>query len=214
MSSWVRKNFDGIGLTQSPPGKYLEMLQWQFGGTVLLCIDVSGSMAGEPLRQAIRGGEEFLHEAVDAYYKCGLVLWNHKVARYVAPDTPHSKVVGVLRNATSSGGNDFVPTLLVAKKLFMPLGGDRVLCVFGDGDIGCRPAVVPLARELCAMGVRIMVRGLGPGATAALERLLCPGAQEADSQVIEDVKSIGSGIASMAAGLTAIRRKRRACHNK
>jgi len=208
MSSWVRSNFDAIGLTQSPPGKYLEVLQRQYGGTVLLCIDVSGSMSGEPLRQAIKGGEQFLREAVDAHYKCGLVLWNHQVERYVAPDTRHSKVLGVLRNAESTGGNDLVPTLLVAKKLFQPPRDDRVLCIFGDGDIGSQPTVVPLARELCAMGVRIVVRGLGPGATADLERLLCPGAAEPDSQVIEDVNSIGSGIASMAAGLTAMRRKR------
>ena len=145
MSSWVRSNFDGIGLTQSPPGKYLEVLQRQYGGTVLLCIDVSGSMSGEPLRQAIKGGEQFLREAVDAHYKCGLVLWNHQVERYVAPDTRHSKVLGVLRNAESTGGNDLVPTLLVAKKLFQPPRDDRVLCIFGDGDIGSQPTVVPLA---------------------------------------------------------------------
>ncbi|MGH3533133.1 MAG: Hsp70 family protein [Pseudonocardiaceae bacterium] len=207
MSSWVRSDFDGIGLTQSPPGKYLEVLQRQYGGTVLLCIDVSGSMCGEPLRQAVKGGEQFLREVVDARYTCGLVLWNHQVERYVAPDTQNSEVLDVLRNAQSMGGTDLVPTLLVAKKLFQPLRGDRVLCVFGDGDIGGRPTVVPLARELCAMGVRIVVRGLGAGATANLARLLCPGAPAADSQVIEDVDAIGSGIASMAAGLTALRRK-------
>jgi VWA domain-containing protein len=207
MSSWVRSNFDGIGLTQSPPGKYLEVLQRQYGGTVLLCIDVSGSMSGEPLRQAIRGGEQFLREAVDAYYMCGLVLWNHEVACYVPPDTRHSTVLGALRSAVSTGSNDLVPTLLVAKKLFQPLRGDRVLCVFGDGDIGKRGTAVPLARELCAMGVRIIVRGLGAGATAKLGRLLCPGAPAADSQVIDDVESIESGIASMAAGLTAMRKR-------
>lgn len=207
MSSWVRSNFDGIGLTQSPPGKYLEVLQRQYGGTVLLCIDVSESMSGEPLRQAILGGELFLREAVAAYYTCGLVLWNGEVARYVAPDTRHSKVLDVLRSAESAGGTDLVPTLLVAKKLFESLPGDRVLCVFGDGDIGGKQAV-PLARELCAMGVRIVVRGLGANATTKLGELLCPGAHAEDSQVIKDVNSIGSGIASMAAGLTAMRRKR------
>lgn len=208
MSSWVRRNFDGIGLTQSPPGKYLDVIQRQYGGTVLLCIDVSGSMCGEPLEQAVVGGEKFLNEAVDAYYQCGLVLWHHKVSRYVAPDAPLKKVLRTLRGAESSGGNDLVPTLLVAKELFAPLSGDRVLCVFGDGDVGSSPEVVPLARELCTMGVRIVVRGLGAGATAALSVLLCPDSSEENSQVIEDVKSIGSGIASMAAGLTGIRRRK------
>jgi predicted metal-dependent peptidase len=207
MSSWVRSNFDGIGLTQSPPGKYLEVLQRQYGGTVLLCIDVSNSMEGKPLRQAIKGGEQFVREAVDAYYKCGLVLWNHTVDKYVAPDTRHSKMLSTLRHAKSSGGTNLVPTLRVAKKLFTSMPGDRVLCVFGDGDIGNRRIAVRLARELCAMGVRIIVRGLGTGATAQLGQLLCPGVPTVDSQVIVDVKSIESGIASMAAGLTAMRRK-------
>lgn len=207
MSSWIRSNFDGIGLTQSPPGKYLEVIQRQYGGTVLLCIDVSRSMQGEPLRQAVLGGEQFLDEAVNAYYQCGLVLWNDAVASYVAPDSPLPKVLSTLQRASSSGGTDVVPALRVAKELFAPLDGDRVLCVFGDGD-GCGPEAVRLARELCAMGVRIVVRGLGPGATAALSKLLCPGAAEEDSQVIEDVESIGSGIASMAAGLTGVRRRR------
>lgn len=208
MSLWVRNNFDGIGLTQSPPGRYLEVMQQQYGGTVLLCIDVSGSMRGEPLRQAILGGEQFLNEAVDAHYKCGLVLWSHVVSRYVTPDTPLEEVLDALRSARSSGGNHLVPTLLVAKELFTPLHGDRVLCVFGDGDVGSSPKVVPLARELCVMGVRIVVRGLGAGATAALSVLLCSGSSEENSQVIEDVQSIGSGIASMAAGLIGVRRRR------
>lgn len=209
MSSWVRSNFDGIGLTQSPPGKYLEVLQRQYGGTVLLCIDVSNSMEGKPLRQAIKGGEQFVREAVEAYYQCGLVLWNHTVDKYVTPGTQHSKVLSTLRHATSSGlGTDLVPTLLVAKKLFTGMPGDRVLCVFGDGDIGNRRIAVRLSRELCAMGVRIIVRGLGAGATAKLEKLLCPGAPAADSQVIRDVNAIESGIASMATGFTAMRRRR------
>ena len=206
MSSWVRRNFDSIGLTQSPPGKYLAVIQRQYGGTVLLCIAVSGSMRGEPLKQAVLGGEKFLKEAADAHYRCGLVLWSHVVSRYVTPDSPFKEVLGALRSARSSGGNHLVPTLLVAKELFAPLPGDRVLCVFGDGDVGNSPKVVPLARELCAMGVRIVVRGLGSGATAALNVLLCPGSSEENSQVIDDVKSIGSGIASMAAGLTGMRR--------
>jgi hypothetical protein len=66
---------------------------------------------------------------------------------------------------------------------------------------------VRLARELCAMGVRIIVRGLGAGATAKLGALQCPGAPAEDSQIIKDVNSIESGIASMAIGLTAMRRR-------
>lgn len=204
VSSWLRKQFDGVGLTQSPPGPYFAALQAKYGGTVLLCIDVSGSMCGEPLSQAIAGGDQFLTEAIDAYYKCGLVLWHHGIEDYVSPDTPHSELLARLHSAVSTGGNQLLPTLKLAMKVLGPRQGDRVLCVFGDGDIGDRPSALAAARELCAMGVRIVVRGLGPGATEALSELVCPG-QRDDDQLIEGVHDISSGIASMATGLTARR---------
>jgi len=205
MSSWIRKILNGIGLTQAPPGEHPSELR-QPSGTVLLCIDVSNSMAGKPLRQAVKGGEKFLRDAVDAHYRCGLVLWNHKVDCYVPPRARHSRVLNTLRHAQSRGGTDLVPTLRLAKRLFGSVSGDRLLCVFGDGDIGNRRKAVRLARRLCAMGVRIDVRGRGARAAANLECLLCPGEAVEANRVIKDVSSIDSGIASMTAGLGAIRR--------
>lgn len=206
MSSWIRRQFDGVGLTQSPPGRHLGALQARFGGTVLLCIDVSGSMQGNPAKQAIDGGERFIDEAVGAYYRCGLVLWNHEVALFVAPTEPVTKVRERLREARITGGNNIVPTLKLGKDELGPLTGDRVMCIFGDGDIGSTGPAVKLARELCAMGVRIVVRGLGHGATEALSVLTCPGERD-EQQLIEDVGSIGAGIASMATGLRGRRRR-------
>ncbi|ANZ41307.1 hypothetical protein BBK82_40440 [Lentzea guizhouensis] len=103
MSTWVRKNFDGIGVTQSPPGPHLAALQSRYGGTVLLCIDVSGSMSGKRLRQAVDGGVAFLDEAANAHYRCGLVLWSDRVDRYLGPDQPHARVVRGLRGASIHG---------------------------------------------------------------------------------------------------------------
>lgn len=200
MSSWVRKGFDGIGLTQSPPGPHLTALQARYGGTVLLCIDVSGSMSGDPLRQAVSGGNEFLTEAAAAYYRCGLILWSDDVDHHEPPDRPHDAVVAALREARIGGGTDLVPSLLLCKEILGPLSGDRVVCVFSDGMIGRFDEAREIARELCAMGVRIIVRGLGSAAARRLAALACPG-REDDRQVVVDVKDIGAGIASMA-GLT------------
>lgn len=207
MGSWIRARFDGIGLTQSPPGPHLKALQARFGGTVLLCIDVSGSMSGEPLRQAVAGGQRFLAEAHDAHYRCGLVLWSNEVNLFLDPDTPRNLVAARLQEARICGGTDIVATLRLGLRVLGPIEGDRVMCIFGDGDLGNRSAAIALARELCAMGVRIVVRGLGPGATEALSALTCPGERD-DRQLIEDVGGIAAGIASMAAGLTAGRRPR------
>ena len=207
MGSWIRARFDGIGLTQSPPGPHLKALQARFGGTVLLCIDVSGSMSGEPLRQAVAGGQRFLAEAHGAHYRCGLVLWSDTVNVFLDPDTPPEQVTARLAAARICGGTDIVATLRLGLRVLGPTAGDRVLCVFGDGDLGDRKTAIALARELCAMGIRIIVRGLGPGATEALSALTCPGERD-DRQLIENVDGIAAGIASMAAGLTAGRHSR------
>jgi hypothetical protein len=205
MGSWTRRRFDGIGLTQYPPGRHLDALQARYGGTVWLCIDVSWSMRGRPLDQAIQGGERFVREAVEAGYRCGLVLWTDRVARYVPPTRSGREAIAALRKARVLGRTNLVPTLRLAKEELAPLPGDRVLCVFGDGHVGRRRQAAELARELCALGVRIIVRGFGADAAQELAELACPGERD-DHQLIEREESIGAGIASMATGLAAVRR--------
>ncbi|MEV6239120.1 vWA domain-containing protein [Lentzea sp. NPDC051838] len=201
MSTWIRKRFDGIGLTQSPPGPHLPALQNRYRGTVLLCIDVSYSMDGERLAQAIEGGVAFLAEADEERYDCGLILWSSQIVRYLPPDLPHAEIVAGLRAASADGGTDVVPALLQCKDLYGPMTGDRVVCIFSDGEIPRVDEAERVARELCAMGVRIVVRGLGPRAAGTLSRLTCPGSDSDDRQVIVDVADIRAGIASMAGGL-------------
>lgn len=200
MSTWTRKNFDGIGLTQSPPGPHLGAVQARYGGTVLLCIDVSWSMKGERLRQAIEGGVTFLDEAVRERYRCGLILWSGQVESYLGPGLPHAEVVAGLRAASIQGRTDLVPALLQCKDVLGPMTGDRVVCIFSDGEIPRVGEAERITRELCAMGVRIVVRGLGSQAAHKLARLTCPGSDD-DRQVIVDEADIRAGIASMAGGL-------------
>ena len=50
--------FTAAGLTQIPPGPHLRTLQGRYGGgVVMLCIDVSGSMDGKPILEAVRGAK-------------------------------------------------------------------------------------------------------------------------------------------------------------
>lgn len=202
MSTWIRRNFDGIGLTQSPPGPHLAALRKRYRGTVMLCIDVSWSMEGEPLREAVSGGVTFLEEAGRAHYDCGLVLWSSRIERSLPPHAPLAEVVDTLRAASLGGGTDVVPALLRCKEVYEQMQGDRVVCIFSDGEIPRIAEAERIARELCAMGVRIVVRGLGPQAATTLGRLTCPGSGDDDRQVIVDVADLRAGIASMAGGLT------------
>ncbi|MEV5542083.1 vWA domain-containing protein [Saccharopolyspora shandongensis] len=204
MSSWIRRDFGGIGLTQSPPGGYLPRLQERYGGHVLLCIDVSASMQGQLLEQAIAGGERFLAEADGAHYKCGLVLWSDAVQQYVPPEARLDDVISALREAKAWRGTLLSPALRLGIEVLPKYPRDRVICIFSDGALGDHAKARELARKACAMGIRIVVRGLGPTAADSLAELACPGIPDAGQQ-IDDAAGVAAGIASMATGLSARR---------
>jgi Mg-chelatase subunit ChlD len=87
--TWIRRSFTAPGLTQIPPGPNLRAVQERFGGTVMLCIDVSGSMSGSPLIEAVQGARQFVTEAVAAHYKIGVILWDDGRARRGADSRRH-----------------------------------------------------------------------------------------------------------------------------
>jgi Mg-chelatase subunit ChlD len=200
VASWVRRDFSGVGVTQYPPGRYLAAIQDRLGGHALLCIDVSSSMAGAPLKAAVAGGLDFLTEAGAASYRCGLVLWNHHVVAHLPAGSPERKLRGQLRRTSASGGTALAPALRAAVEELTPLAGDRVICVFSDGGIADRGAVTKLAEQARARGIRFVVRGLGKGVGDHLAELLTP-LQRDESQNIHDVADLRGAIASMAATL-------------
>jgi Mg-chelatase subunit ChlD len=201
VASWVRREFGAVGVTQYRPGRHLRAIQDHLCGAALLCIDVSGSMYGAPMRAAVEGGLDFLDEAEQAGYRCGLILWHHGVADYLPTTTPSAKVRARLRAARAGGENDLVPALHVAIKELGPMRGDRVVCVFGDGDVGPERPVEREAARARGMGIRFVVRGLGSSASRCLSRTLVPDEHDETAHTVDDVRNLRRGIASMAAGL-------------
>ena len=182
-ASWIRKEFGAVGVTQYPSGPRLAAVQQHLLGTALLCIDVSGSMSGQPLEAAIEGGLDFLQEAERAGYRCGLVLWHHGIAAYVPPSSTPARIARRLRGASAHGGNDLRPTLRAAIKELGRLPGDRVVCVFSDGDVGPHEAEV---KQQAA-------------------RTLLPDAENQAGSTVTDVSGLRQGIASMADALRMTR---------
>ncbi|MGI9004307.1 MAG: vWA domain-containing protein [Pseudonocardia sp.] len=200
VASWVRRDFAGIGVTQYRPGPHLAAVQEHYRGRALLCIDVSGSMSGVPLCAAIEGGLDFLTEARQARYACGLVLWDDTVVAHLPTSSPDATVRRRLRAATGGGGTALAPTLRVVIDELGPLSGDRVVCVFSDGAIGDAVLAEQLAMQARALGIRFVVRGLGSGASSGLARALTPGEHET-KQTVHDVGDLRRGIASMVADM-------------
>jgi uncharacterized protein with von Willebrand factor type A (vWA) domain len=184
VASWIRRAFSAPGLTQIPPGPHLPRLQGRLGGTVMLCIDVSGSMTGAPLVQAVDGARQFVAEAVAAHYKIGVILWDHGVAAVAEPTPDGRAASGVLDAAWIRGGTNLLPGLVA---------------IFGDGDLGPqRDEVLARVARMKAENIRFVTRGLGSHAARVFGEI---SDEDPATATIADVSDLAAGIADMAGTL-------------
>lgn len=200
MATWIRRSFSAPGLTQIPPGAGLASLQCRYGGTVMLCIDVSGSMDGLPVLEAVRGATEFVTEAVAAHYQVGVMLWNTDVVALAEPSADGVAAQQLLAGVTHAyGGNFLIGPLSQCHQILDRAAGDRVVALFGDGDLTPRPEVLAKVAQMKAENIRFVTRGLGP--LAAREFAEIDSDDEAAQVEVRSVDELAAGIASMAATL-------------
>jgi len=204
VADWIRRSFTAAGLTQVPPGSGLVAMQSRFGGTVMLCIDVSGSMNGAPVLEAVRGACEFVAEAVAAHYRVGVMLWNTGVVALAEPSADGSGASQLLGTVTGAyGGNYLIPPLNRCHQILDQYTGDRVVALFGDGDLTPKDLVLEKVAQMKAENIRFVTRGLGP--LAAREFALVS-SEDPSAVEVRQVENLAAGIASMAASLRATRK--------
>lgn len=208
MADWIRRSFTAAGLTQVPPGPHIGALQARYGGgVVMLCIDVSGSMDGKPILEAVRGATEFVTEAVEARYEVGVMLWNTKVRDLAKPALDGRAAMKLLdRTSSAAGGNNLIGPLERCHQILDEFkdAPDRVVALFGDGDITPKGPVLRKVAQMKAENIRFVTRGLGRRAAAEFGEI---SSEEPASAVIDDVATLASGIATMAASLKTNRRR-------
>jgi uncharacterized protein with von Willebrand factor type A (vWA) domain len=199
VASWIRRAFSAPGLTQIPPGPHLASLQGRFGGSVMLCIDVSGSMDGAPILEAVRGARQFVAEAVAAHYKVGVMLWNDQVVNVSEPTADGQAALALLDPVNSAwGGNDLFTALNHCHQVLDRFTGDRVVALFGDGDLTPKAAVLVKVRQMKAENIRFVTRGLGSFAAREFGEI---SDDEPSSASIDTVANLADGIADMATSL-------------
>lgn len=198
MTSWVRRAFTNVGLTQYPPGPRLGSLQRKFvGGSVILCIDCSGSMAGYPLEQAVHGAGRFIDEAIEARYDVGLMLWSNRVDVHVPLSPTGTAASGALSAAKIYGGTDVMPALWQCRRDLAGLTGDRVVAIFSDGEVSRLSDVLETVAEMKADNVRFVTRGMGHGASW-LESISSDGTSDV---MVHSVETLAEDIAAMSDSL-------------
>jgi Mg-chelatase subunit ChlD len=198
MADWIRRPFTAAGLTQIPPGPHLAALQSHFGGTVMLCIDVSNSMGGRPIREAVRGAKKFVAEAVAAHYKVGVMLWNTDVAALSEPTADGKAAMRLLGRARSGGGTSLIRPLERCHQVLDRFTGDRVVALFGDGDLGPRQRVLAKVAQMKSEDIRFVTRGLGATAAREFGEI---SSEEASSAAVDGVNDLADEIADMATSL-------------
>lgn len=198
MADWIRRPYSAPGVTQSPPGPYLRAVQAKYGGTVLLCVDVSGSMYGEPLREAVRGALRFVDEAVAAHYAVGVILWNHRVEAEAEAEPDGKAARTLLDEARSGGGTRLMPALERCHAILGERPGDRVVALFSDGGVSDRPKSLAKVAEMKAGDIRFVTCGLGEAASEEFGEF---SSEDPSRTAIPDVSGLADGIAGMAKSL-------------
>jgi Mg-chelatase subunit ChlD len=197
-AGWTRKAFTSDGVTEHPTGPNFARLRDSFGGAVVLALDVSGSMAGDRIVKAVNGCRRFIEEAVAASYQVGVILWHHDVESHTAPDSNPKKAYELLDRAVAAGGNEAVPFLTLAHRLLMTVdAGDRVVAIFGDGDLGDRRRAEAKASQLIDDNIRILTCGLGEGSAQELAAI----STEQSAPRTATASNLADSIAAMAQGL-------------
>lgn len=199
MPGWIRRPFTAAGLTQIPPGRHLAALQGRYGGTVMLCIDVSGSMDGTPILEAVRGAKEFVAEAVAAHYKVGVMLWNTAVVALAEPTGDGVTALRMLEPVNRAyGGNHLIGPLERCHQVLDQFTGDRVVALFGDGDLTPRDLVLAKVTQMKGENIRFVTRGLGVMAAREFGEI---SSEEASTATVGTVEELAAGIRGMAASL-------------
>ena len=199
MPGWIRRSFTAAGLTQIPPGPQLSALQGRFGGTVMLCIDVSASMNGRPILEAVRGAKEFVAEAVAAHYSVGVMLWNTTVVDLAEPTADGVAALRLLEPVNGAyGGNDLIGPLQHCHQILDEFTGDRVVALFGDGDLTPKDQVLAKVAQMKSENIRFVTRGLGALAAREFGEI---SSEEASTSEVHHVEDLAAGIAGMAASL-------------
>ena len=195
-STWIRRDFASPGLTQHPVGAHLSALQDRLSGSVVLCLDVSSSMSGSRIGQAVKGALRFVDEATEASYQVGVVLWNQAVASSVSVGAGSKDVKARLKSASPNGGTNVVPALKKAEGMLESRTGDLVVAVFGDGDLGDRAGAMAQAAKMRAKNIRIITCGLDGSSAESLDEISTEDRDRPRSAGGEDVADAVAGLAS------------------
>jgi hypothetical protein len=98
----------------------------------------------------------------------------------------------------AAGGNDLIGPLERCHQVLGPFTGDRVVALFGDGDLTPRDRVLVKVAQMKSENIRFVTRGLGATAAREFGEI---SSEAASTATVNGVGDLAAGIAGMAASL-------------
>jgi Ca-activated chloride channel homolog len=161
-------------ITLTPPNDVMQAVSRD----LMLLIDCSGSMSGQPLEQAKTIAMELLH-SLEPGDRFEILAFSNKVHRLVSgpvdvKERSVGNALGELRKLKASGSTEMTKALIEALKPLRP-GSQRQVILLSDGYIGFEHEVIGEISRRLVPGARVHVVGVG----SAPNRTLTKGASRA-----------------------------------
>lgn len=127
---------------------------------VILLIDCSASMAGNnKIQQAINGAIEFANTVFLQQFKIQVIAFSSDVEIICDFTTDKNKVTEKVRNITASGSTYMCKAIEFATAKLKDLTGQKVICIFTDGQPNSKEAARKAAQRAKELGIRIQTSG-------------------------------------------------------
>lgn len=123
-----------------------------------LLIDCSGSMAGEKLEQAKRGGVDFARGAVAKGYMLGLITFDDEAHLRCEP-AGSAALENALSEIRVAGSTNMTAALSLATEKLRNKGANRAVILITDGAPDDAPSAIAAAEEMKKNGVDIITIG-------------------------------------------------------
>lgn len=152
--------------------------------TIVLAIDVSGSMEGEPLQDARNAMISFVKQFEDTGTKIGVMAVSEKVAWVQKPSDDADTVIQALYNtrAGMTGWGSSAHPFDDARNVLSGIKGNRYIIVLADGQWSGAQAAISSAKRCHAEGIEVAAIGFG----TANETFLKSISSQSDLSILTD----------------------------
>jgi molecular chaperone DnaK (HSP70) len=139
--------------------------------TVFLLIDVSASMAGQPLLEAQQAAREFLSRCDFTTTQVGLIAFSDQVTLMTDATDHVRRVQAAVMRLEPEGSTNLTDALELARDRLVNVPRTRYVVILTDGFPDAPESAVEQAEALRALGIEIVAIGTGSADVEYLRRL-------------------------------------------